>query len=300
MAKKKEVSTDKFECFKCREPKGQNDYYESRSVIFIGVKKLPICKECVNDLYIYYLEKYKDKKDAMYKLCEKLDMPFHHAIFNKASEKTGKDISKHYFRVLNSFRDKNSYADDFDGGESIVVKPDSLSNIESEDFEINEEITVQWGRGMENWEYEFLEKELYNLKTDFECEDYGMEMIMRDIAFINLEIYKSRQQERKDVSKLIETRSKLMNDANLKPVQSTGASQNEKLSFGVFIKKWENEKPIKRDLDDEMKKYIDTFMVGHLAKMQGYNNEATKLYDKSIKDETINFSDLYKDDDGED
>ena len=105
--------------------------------------------------------------------------------------------------------------------------------------------------------------------------------------------------EKGDITKLIESRSKLMNDGNLKPVQSTGADKNEKLSLGVFIKKWENEKPIRQEIDDEMKRYIDTYMVGHLAKMEGLNNETVKKYDEAIKDYTINFSDIHSEEDDE-
>jgi hypothetical protein len=126
-----------------------------------------------------------------------------------------------------------------------------------------------------------------------------MEMIMKDICFINLDIEKIRREKRpnssKEITSLIKTRSDLMNDANMKPIQSTGADANDQVTFGTLIKKWENERPIPKPLDDEMKRYIDTFMVGHLAKMEGLHNEMTEKYDQAISKYTINFSDIHKD-----
>jgi hypothetical protein len=195
---------------------------------------------------------------------------------------------------INAFRYKDS---DVVEDNNISV---NLNENSSKNSNMDSKIISYWGKNRDTWEYEFLEEEIYKLKTDFECPDYGMEMIMKDIAFINLDIERIRQGlEKGDITKLIESRSKLMNDGNLKPVQSTGADKNEKVSLGVFIKKWENEKPVKRQLDDEMKTYIDTFMVGHLAKMEGLNNEAVKKYEDAIKDLTINFSDLKSEDDDE-
>ena len=277
------------------EPISISNFYTSYSKLFTGIGVIPICKKCIGEVFDDLLKKYKNDKHAIYKLCERLDVPFYNGVYE--GTKNGKWKSyQTYFKNINSFKDKNRYGDCFDDGEIFNenLEGDGLSSFSK----IDEETQVYWGRGLEEWEIEFLEKEIYSLKTDFECDDYGMEMIMKDISFINLEIYKSRCSGR-DVGKLIKTRSDLMNDANLKPVQSTGADKNEKLSLGVFIRKWENEKPVKKDLDDEMKTYIDTFMVGHLAKMQGLKNEATDKYDKAIEEHTISFKDLKKEEDDE-
>jgi len=48
-----------------------------------------------------------------------------------------------------------------------------------------------------------------------------------------------------------------------------------------------------------MKKYIDTYMVGHLAKMEGLHNEFTDMYDKALKPWTVDFSNLDNDEDDE-
>ena len=90
-------------------------------------------------------------------------------------------------------------------------------------FEITNDIVKYWGKGKDSWEYEFLDREMTKITTSFECPDYSMEMLMRDICFVNLSIERIRQDlEKGDIAKLIKTRSELMNDANMKPVQATG------------------------------------------------------------------------------
>ncbi|NLY47342.1 MAG: hypothetical protein GX053_15380 [Tissierella sp.] len=142
------------------------------------------------------------------------------------------------------------------------------------------------------------------LMSSFECPDYGMEMIMRDICFINLDIDRLRREKKgnanSEITKLINTRSNLMNDAKMKPIQATGAEANDQITLGTLIKKWENEEPIPPTLDDEMKRYIDTFMIGHLAKMEGLNNELVKKYEEAISEYTIDMKEVYQDNDIED
>jgi hypothetical protein len=115
-----------------------------------------------------------------------------------------------------------------------------------------------------------------------------MEMIMKDICFINLDIEKVRQNiEKGDITKLIETRGKLMNDAKMKPIQATGAEANDQITFGMLIKKLENDKPTDEPLDewkdpDNFNRWLKIF-VGHLADMNDIDNEAVKEYKEIIK-----------------
>jgi hypothetical protein len=125
-----------------------------------------------------------------------------------------------------------------------------------------------------------------------------MEMLMRDICFINLEIEKTRQGGKGDVTKLIDSRSKLMNDAKMKPIQATGAEANDQFSFGVFIKKLENDKPTDEPLDewkdpDNFEKWHKIF-VGHMAEMNDIENDIVKEYSEIIKPYSVS-----RDEDGD-
>ncbi|MCK9319237.1 hypothetical protein [Methanoculleus sp.] len=305
-------------CRKCQETKDLNHFYTATNLFLDANGYMSICRDCCNDIYNHYFSIYNDMKKALDYICQDLDVRFSEQVFSQTQSHIEKLISNgkntntvfgYYKSKLGSTGKNNEKIDSFrykdsDHLQEILSEEKDNNNINmiftKSDFELTEDIVKYWGNNKEAWEYELLEEQMFKLKTDFECPDYGMEMIMKDICFINLDIERIRQGiEKGEITKLIESRSKLMNDGNLKPVQATGADKNEKMSLGVFIKKWENERPITKTLDDEMKRYIDTFMVGHLAKMEGLNNETVRKYEEAIQEYTINFSDVRQYDDEE-
>ena len=317
--KQSEKVSGEVYCRKCQETKDFSNFYKATNPLLDTNGFMSICKDCCNDIYNYYFSLYNNMEKALDLTCQDLDVRFSKQVFEQTQShiekllSSGKTINTtfgHYKSKLGSTGKNNEKLNSFKYKDSDHLKEIQFeianklnnSNIElsESDFELTEKIVKYWGKNKEVWEYEFLEEQMFKLKTDFECPDYGMEMIMKDICFINLNIERIRQnRDNGDITKLIESRSKLMNDGNLKPVQATGVDKNEKMSLGVFIKKWENEKPITKTLDDEMKRYIDTFMVGHLAKMEGLNNEAVRKYEEAIKEYTIDFSSVKQYDDEE-
>jgi hypothetical protein len=273
-------------------------------------ERIPVCKHCIQT-YINESDNEKEYYNRVILALSLLNKPFLIPEWNSADQSWEKYIRpisslpqhkglqfKDSYFIKNDTRNNNN---DLSSSSNVVEEYNVSNDGESIDLE---ELIKYWGKGYSIEEYEFLEEEKMKLMSSFECPDYGMEMIMRDICFINLDIEKIRSQQKTngsaEISKLIKIRSDLMNDAKMKPIQATGAEANDQLTFGVLIKKWENEKPIPPALDDEMKTYIDTFMVGHLAKMEGLNNELTEKYDKAISEYTINFKDVNKDNDFED
>lgn len=292
------VKKNTIQCTCCGKEKNQTEYYASSSYFHRHNSKLHVCKECVWN-YVGEDNSLKKIKEVL----RMLDKPFIIDLWESSvqeAEKAGKSYFKIFMKNLGLRQNRDLTWDDSDfEGHTKTATPSVSHEIESEEYDIDGEIIRYWGNGYENWEYAFLENEKIKLMSSFECPDYGMEMIMKDICFINLDIEKIRQERRpnssKEITALIKTRSDLMNDANMKPIQSTGAEANDQITFGTLIKKWENERPLPKPLDDEMKEYIDTYMVGHLAKMEGLNNDLTEKYDKALSEYTINFSDINKD-----
>lgn len=288
-------------CPMCGRTQAISNYYMTSSPLYAkNYGRLVFCKECVWKTFDTYYNILGDMKRAIIITCMKFDVPFSIGDYEGTQKQLSGDPTAHPIKVymtkinsLGSFNndlagfDPNLILDD-DSEKEILLESDTSQSQIISDFNLTEDIVKYWGRGKSIWEYEFLENEMFMLKTDFECSDYSMEMIMKDICFINLEIEKLRlQNNNAGVAKLIKTRSELMNDGNLKPVQSTGADKNEKVSFGTLIKKWENERPISKAMDDEMKKYIDTYLIGHLAKMEGLNNDLVKQYEEAIREYTL-------------
>lgn len=271
-------------CSKKGKEQTLDNFYATSSLCFED-GRIHICKTCC--IKIFDSEGFKGFQSIM-KLINK-------PILNDKFKGNYGD----YIRQVNSLPNYKyqSYED------SDIFEETKMLQIEKEkdyknkiEVNVDEDIIYYWGKGYEEDEYQFLENEKLKLESSFECPDYGMEMIMKDICFINLEIERVRQERtannQKTLTNLIETRSKLMNDANMKPIQATGAEGNDQITFGTLIKKWENERPVPKPIDDEMKRYIDTYMVGHLAKMEGLNNELTQLYDEEIAKYTVSINDV--------
>lgn len=298
-------------CRKCCKSMVVNNFYEATNLLIDTNGYLSVCRNCVNEIYEHYFSLYGDMKTAIRCVCRDLDIRFSESALQATQSHIDRLVSrgKKGNKVFGYYKSKLGSTGKLNEGYEALryIDSDSVENIyecpsapaEDSKDEIASETIDYWGEGRTPWEYNFLEDEIHKMKTDFECSDYGMEMIMRDICFMNLEIEKVRMSGRGDVTKLIEARGKLMNDGNLKPVQSTGADRTEKMSLGMFIKKWEDERPIEKRMDSEMKKYIDTYMIGHLAKMEGLDNEIVRQYEKAIEEYTIDLERVSKMEDEE-
>lgn len=288
-------------CTNCGTSKRLSENFYLSNNKFEKDGRMNVCKSCIkkginlNDL------------SSVLNILKMMNRPFLQdqwaSAINEAKRKNSDDYFGVYIKtLLFNFKDW-TWSDN--GTESIEEHPSEPSpELVDIDDDYIEELHRYWGKGYTTEEYQYLEEEKIKLMSSFECPDYGMEMIMRDICFINLSIERSRREKNanasKEITNLIKTRSDLMNDAKMKPIQATGSEANDQMTFGVLIKKWENEKPIPQMPDDEMKKYIDTFMIGHLAKMEGLNNELTERYDAEIAEYTIDFEDIHRQDNFED
>ena len=88
--------------------------------------------------------------------------------------------------------------------------------------------------------------------------------------------------------KMMSTLSKLMGDGNIKPVQENTVSDDD-ASFGLFIKKIENEEPVPEPLEefrdvDGFRKYIDEWFVKPFARIFDLDLGNTKEGDYEDED----------------
>jgi len=311
MQKKKKNKPEQNYCRKCERTISIDNFYEATNHMLDTNGYMSVCKRCVNDIYVHYFSIYNNIDTAIQCVCRDIDVRYSEAALSHTQSHIDKLLSQgrsadavfgYYKSKLGSVGKLNEGYDSFRYIDSDMLdeKYNVKLSIEKEKDVISDEVIKYWGEGRTPWEYNYLEDEIYKMKGDFECSDYGMEMIMKDICFMNLEIEKLRMSSAgssKEVTKLIEARAKLMTDGNLKPVQSTGADRTEKMSLGMFIKKWEDEKPIEKRLNNEMKEYIDTFFIGHLAKMEGLDNEMVKKYEDAISEYTVDIESISPEED---
>lgn len=315
------VSNDKIYCRVCRNTESSTAFYTTTNPMLDTNKFMSICRDCCNKIYDDYFAIYSNMEKSLYLTCQDLDVRFSLDSLKQTQShieglitkgKIAKKVFGYYKSKLESTGKANEKLDSFrfkDSDHLVKIQTDTDTSSDTEDFEMSEsnfvlteEIIKHWGKGKDFLEYEFLEEQMYKIKTSFECPDYGMEMIMKDICFINMDIERIRQDGKNakgDINKLIETRSKLMNDAKMKPIQSTGAEANDQITFGMLIKKLENDRPTDEPLDewkdpDNFEKWQKIF-VGHLADMNDIENDAVKEYRELIKPYTV----ARQDEDGE-
>jgi len=308
---KKLVSGEGY-CRICEKILSASHFYEATNPMLDKNDLMSICRDHCHQIYEDYFSIYNNIETALQLTCQDLDIRFsvdalkHTQSHIESLLAKGKKASKvfgYYKSKLGSTNKNNQKMDEFRYKDSDFNYMKDNMNIDTNinqdrklyDYDdISEEIIKHWGKNKEDWEYEFLEEEMFKIKSSFECPDYGMEMIMKDICFINLDIEKCRnngKDSKNEIGKLIETRSKLMNDAKMKPIQSTGAEANDQITFGTLIKKLENERPTDEPLDewkdpDNFEKWHKIF-VGHLADMNDIDNELVREYKETIKPYTV-------------
>ena len=158
---------------------------------------------------------------------------------------------------------------------------------------------------MPNEDLLYLQDQYDDWKSRVQIDTKPQETYLVQICLILLDIYKARMAG-KDTDKLVRSLNDAMAASNLQPRQNVSNSSSDMLTFGQLIEKWETEDSIEPDPEfedvDGIKKYINVFFKGHLAKMMGLKNAYSKEYDdymaqytvtKPTYDEDSESSDIY-------
>lgn len=292
-------------CGECDKDKSvkQNNFYISLSPIHTGFKTAmqkskdgniikkeycyaPICKSC--------LLKNIDYKNiaTVLRALQIIDKPFIPSIWESTITKDTERVSSSIFGTYVKNLMLNYKELTFFDGEVVNIDTSNIKNKDADDKAPKkkakmskknlEEAKVFWGNNRSQEIYEFLEGEMIKLQSNFQCNDYGMEMILKDICWLNYEIEEKRLKN-EDVTKLIKSRQELMNDGNLKPIQASGANSSDQMSYGLFIEKLENERPVGEpdpiwaDVDG-LKKIVRVWFLGHMCHLMGIQNKLSKEY----------------------
>ncbi len=309
--KKKQVDprlvTGKGYCRKCQKTKGlELNFYSATNPNIDSNGFLSVCKDCCNELYQHYFKIYGDMKTAIQMVCQDLDVRFSQEALRQTLSQIEKLLSRgseagkvfgYYKSKLGSTGKNNEGIDSFRYRDSDFPsdaeasnyknKPHNTTELES-DFEITDDVIKFWGNvsRFKKGDYEYLNDKYYEYISTYECETPAMEELLRQAAFESLEIL-HRRIDGNDPSKNLKNLQDLLTSANIKPMQESGANASDQASFGLLIKKWENEEPIPEP-DEEWKdvdgigKYIRVWFLGHLCKMLGITNEYSEEYEEEM------------------
>ena len=257
MAKKKRIE-DTQTCLCCGEEKNITDFYKSNSPMFKLNGRLPICKQCMLEVYEENFQFYKDEEKALYKTLFSLDIYFDLKTSKRAivdTYGTDKSILKYYMSQIGlkggNLTAKNSpFKNIFDVVEEKEIDFE-LENLvmEDEPFLITKEMIYKWGEGRDVKDYMFLENEYktmcstYGDKNPYSLSSY--EQIALNRLLLKKEWGKDRPDSRtiKDFNSLI---SSLASDCKMKEAQ-VGNTEDDNARFSKFIERIEFNEPILSD-----------------------------------------------------
>lgn len=315
-----EISSDRAVCYKCGTGYSRYKGYfpVSYASSYKGVGYIPICKSCIDNMYNSYLSQCNDAKAAVRQMCRKLDLYWSESVYEVVSRKsTTRTMMTQYIAKINSITYAGKSYDDTLSDEGTLWNFSLANNVESgekefvpeplDETDIPEEISAFWGSGYDKNMYDILETKFAYYKESFPKNvniDLGTERLLRQLCILEATIDRDNAAGR-SVEKSVNTYNTLLGSLNLKPAQKKddGDSAADNTPFGVWIRRWENKRPIP-DPDPELQdvdgiiKYISVWFLGHLCKMLGIKNTYCRLYEEELAKMRIERPE-YEDDDDE-
>lgn len=279
-------------CNCCGEEKELNEYYKSQSNLYKADGKLPICKDCVMEIYEENLQVYKDEEKALYKTLFNLDIYFDLRLCKRAlidTYNTDKHILKSYLSNINLVQYKGKTSKDSPAMPSLWDIPEEeFQTYELEKIDIKEPILItkdiitRWGEGKSNEDYMYLQDKYDTMCNTYDNRNPSNLWVYEQIALNFLDIKKEREKSNPNFTKiktLQESNSKLMGDCKMK-ISQVDNSEDENVCFGTFIKQIEDYEPI---LTNERFEDYDNIYKSWKEDFREPFAQAMKLDSKSLK-----------------
>lgn len=303
---KVEVNVASSTCRLCGTAYGKlNGYfYKSYGHIYKGTGYLSVCKTCIDNMYEDFLRETGDPKAACHQMCRKFNIYWSEDIFNGAlNGAASRTMMAGYITRSNVVKYQGKSYDDFlkeigmlwdipsrNDGRLTPLQQIIDADDESSDIEIADEIKKAWGPGYSNKQYSELEERREYWMKDLsergvDVNDVGVGALLRQIVATEIEINKGRANG-EDVDKKVNTFNTLIGNAILKPSQKKSDTDVsiDNTPLGVWVLRYENEKPLPKDENEsKIKKFVHTWLYGHLGKMLGLRNSYTQLYEDEME-----------------
>jgi hypothetical protein len=260
----------KITCSSCgKDRDATRDYYSSHSPFHKHTGRIHVCKTC-------FLEYVNEDVDKLKEALRMIDRPFSTEILKSSQEEAesnGKSLVGMVMKNLGLRQNRTlTWADsEFKGHVSHQeVNYESDLEDEVEDVVVDKEMIKMWGRGYKKSEYEYLSNFYDEYRHSYATDTPVQINLYKNIAKVHLQAEKELSDgQTKTFKELMELSSKLHNDGNIKPIQSTGANDDRGLSaYGLWIKTIEQEEPCEYFKDkkayedyDGFQKYIDKWFV---------------------------------------
>ena len=282
-------------CTACGEAKKPNmDFYLSRSKLYkFNDARMPICKECLSNLFKELNAKYSYETKALYHLCMLFDIYFSKELVEKSNSNNNygeeDNLLKTYMKNINSLR---QYKFESSMSSDCIVLDDSLIKYEEKEvkinkntpFEVTSDMEIRWGASLPLEDYIFLESKYKEFTDVYECRTPAQRLIFEQIAKCLLRGEKALKKDN-DVAfeKMNNMVSKLMTDGNIKPIQEASVAEDDTATWGKWINLIEQERPIGEAAEqfkdvDKISSYITKW----------FTRQMQRVFDLSTGDEDDN------------
>ena len=323
------INSSKTYCCRCGVAYGRKKgcFPVSHSPMYRGSGFLPICNDCVDNMYEQYRVDLGDDREAMRRMCMKLDLYWSDSIYQMVLRTAGVNSRiRSYIGKTNLIRYIDKTFDDTlrEDAEFTISVPDEdaqdtdTADNEDNEIEVDPSLIEFWGKGYKPEFYYELERKYQEWTENLDELEPGERSIYKQICLLEAIINRDSAAGR-PIDKNVNTLNSLLGSANLKPTQKKSDdadSTSDSTPFGVWIRRWENDRPIP-DPDPELEdvdgiiRYISIWFLGHLCKMLGIKNTYCKLYEDEIakmrverpeyedEDDEALFNDIFGSDDGD-
>ena len=295
-------------CSRCGRQIDIEGMYSNRSTFFKMYNKIPFCKDCIDDIYQEYYEKYKNdgktfpEKKAVERICMAFDIYYRDSIL----ERTMSDFEKTpetplIFLYIRNSKLGGNYRKTYDNTlleryDAAKDEKEMMSIYNNDDIEFDSRVdngNEIFGPGFDRCDYIYLATQYEDWTARHECTTKSQEELFKQLCLTQLQLNKAQRSGNiSDVKALNDTYIKQLDAAKLQPKQNAGDTTAENQTLGTLIDKWENTRPIP-EIDEELKDvdkiglYIDVFFRGHLAKMLNIKNAFSHLYNKFMEKYTV-------------
>lgn len=310
-------TSQKFYCCRCGTSYGrQKGFFPvSHSPMYRGSGYLPMCNDCVEDMYERYRATLGDDKAAMRRMCMKLDLYWNEDIYGMVERTAGVHSRvRNYIGKTNIIRYIDKTFDDTVEEEALLepeapeaeTSPAASYIAQPEDtveVEIDQALVDFWGAGYAPDFYFELERRYKDWTGDREIVDPSERALYRQVCLLESIIARDSAQG-KPIDKNVNALNTLLGSMNLKPAQKKEGADTEleKMPLGVGIQKWEYSRPLpetpkeKRDIRGTIKN-ITTWYLGHACKMVGLRNSYCKMYEDAMDELRVKHPEYDEEDD---
>ena len=298
------ISTQKHYCCRCGTAYSRKKGYfpVSHSPMYRGSGYLPFCVDCVDEMYDQYVQELGDAKEAMRRMCMKMDLYWSESIYTIVERSAGTNSRvRNYVGKTNIVRYIDKTFDDTikeeiaaGGGTSYVLPTTQGKEPAAEDdIPTDQAIVDFWGAGFQHDFYMELERR-YDNWTGGEEKAKNLQPAERALyqqICMQEAIISRAAAAGEPTDKAVNTLNTLLGSMNLKPAQrkENADIELEKMPLGVGIQKWEYSRPLpetpkeNRDIRGVIKN-ITTWYLGHACKMVGLKNSYCKAYEDAMEE----------------